>query len=132
MEIKGKGLVKGYARGEALVADTTLSFWGEVDPMTGIIIAKDHPLEGKSIKNKILIIRSTKGSSGTPMIMNLASLEGNAPLAIVNIEIDGLVALGCIVNNIPLLGELEKNPFEFFKTGSIVEVDADNGIIREI
>ena len=31
IEIKGKCVVKGRAEGTALVADTTLSFWGEVD-----------------------------------------------------------------------------------------------------
>ena len=39
IEIKGKCVVKGRAEGTALVADTTLSFWGEVDAVTGKVIS---------------------------------------------------------------------------------------------
>ena len=130
IELKGKGVVKGQAKGEALVADTTLSFWGEVDAVTGQVIAVGHPLEGISLKGKVLVIRSTKGSSGTPMILNLAKLEGNAPAAFVNVEVDSLAALGCIVNNIPMVTDLDQNPFEVIKTGDQVEVDADAGVVK--
>ncbi len=44
--IRCRGLVKGQAEGEALVAPTTLSFWGEVDPISGRVIARGHPLQG--------------------------------------------------------------------------------------
>ncbi len=130
IEIRGKGVVKGKAEGEALVADATLSFWGEVDAVTGRIIAVGHPLEGESLKDRVLVIRSTKGSSGTPMILNLAQLEGNAPVAFVNVEVDGLAALGCIVNEIPMLSELKADPFSSVETGDHVAVDAYAGIMR--
>ena len=73
IDIRGHGVVKGYAEGEALVADTTLSFWGEVDAITGKVIGVGHPLEGISLGGRVLVIRSTKGSSGTPMVLNLHS-----------------------------------------------------------
>ena len=130
LEIRGRGAVKGRAEGEALVADATLSFWGEVDAVTGKVIAVGHPLEGVSLKDRVLVIRSTKGSSGTPMILNLAKLEGNAPAAFVNVEVDGLAALGCIVNGIPMMTDLERDPFEVIATGDGVEVDADRGVLR--
>lgn len=123
-------MVKGYAEGEALVADTTLSFWGEVDAITGKVIGVGHPLEGISLGGRVLVIRSTKGSSGTPMVLNLAQLEGNAPAAFVNVEVDGLAALGCIVNEIPMMTELERDPFELIATGDHVVVDADEGVLR--
>lgn len=130
IEIKGRGVVRGYAEGGALVADTTLSFWGEVDAVTGRVIAVGHPLEGMSLKDRVLVIRSTKGSSGTPMILNLAKLEGNAPAAFVNVEVDSLAVLGCIVNEIPMMADLERDPFEAIATGDHVEVDANSGILR--
>ena len=130
IDIRGKGVVGGKASGEALVADATLSFWGEVDAVTGKIIAVGHPLEGESLKDRVLVIRSTKGSSGTPMILNLAKLEGNAPVAFVNVEGDSLAALGCIVNEIPMLAKLESDPFAVVSTGDQVEVDADAGVMR--
>jgi predicted aconitase with swiveling domain len=127
--IKGRSVVKGRAQGEALVADATLSFWGEVDAVTGKVIAVGHPLEGKSLAGRVLVIRSTKGSSATPMILRLAALEGNAPAAMVNVEVDGLAALGCIVNGIPMMADLEADPFQAIATGDDVTVDADKGVL---
>ena len=63
------------------------------------------------------------------MILNLAQLEGNAPVAFVNVEVDGLAALGCIVNEIPMMTDLESNPFDHISTGDHVVVDADEGIV---
>ena len=128
-EIRGRGVVKGRAEGEALVADAMLSFWGEVDPVTGRVIAVGHPLEGQSLSGRVLVIRSTKGSSATPMVLNLAKLEGKAPAAFVNVEVDSLAALGCIVNNIPMITDLERNPFDNIQTGDHVVVDADRGFV---
>ena len=127
--IKCRGLVKGKAKGEALVAPTTLSFWGEVDPIGGRIIGSGHPLEGKSLGGKVLVIESTKGSSGTPLVIGLASREGNAPAAFVNVNVDALAVLGCVVNEIPMVTDLERDPFQIIETGDAVYVDADNGTI---
>ena len=127
--IKCRGLVKGRAEGEALVAPTTLSFWGEVDPIRGQVIASGHPLEGRSLQGKVLVIESTKGSSATPLVIGLAAREGNAPVAFVNTSIDALAVLGCVVNEIPMVAELERDPFEVIETGDHVCVDADRGVI---
>ncbi len=129
IEIKCRGLVKGKAEGEALVAPTTLSFWGEVDPVTGRIIASGHPLEGERLGGRVLVIRSTKGSSATPLVIGLAHSEGNAPAAFVNTEVDALAVLGCVVNRIPMVGELDRDPFEIIQTGDHLVIDADRGTI---
>ncbi len=129
LRIAGRGVVKGCAEGTALVADATLSFWGEVDPITGKVISVGHPLEGVSLGGRVLVIRSTRGSSATPMILKLAQFEGNAPAAFVNVEIDGLAALGCIVNHIPMITDLEADPFGAIATGDRVVVNADEGFI---
>jgi len=130
--IRGRAVVKGRAEGQALVADAALSFWGEVDPVSGKVIGKGHPLEGESLAGRVLVIRSTRGSSATPMVLNLAKLEGVAPAAFINVEVDSLAALGAIVNGIPLMAELEQNPFEAIHTGDHVIVDADAGLVEII
>ena len=127
--INCRGVVKGTARGQALVAPTTLSFWGEVDPLSGRIIASGHPLEGECLGGKVLVIKSTKGSSATPLVIGLAHREGNAPVAFVNTDIDALAVLGCVVNRIPMVSDLDGDPFEIIQTGDLVEVDADAGTL---
>lgn len=129
IEIRGRRIAGGTAEGEALVSRAMLSFWGEVDPVTGKVIAVGHPLEGCSLKDKVLVIQSTKGSSATPMVLGLAKLEGNAPAALVTVEVDGLSALGAIVQGIPMMAELERNQFECIRTGDRVKVDADAGLL---
>ncbi len=129
IEIKCRGLVKGKALGEALVAPTTLSFWGEVDPGSGRVIASGHPLEGQTLRGKVLVIRSTKGSSATPLVIGLAQQQGNAPVAFVNTDVDCLAVLGCVVNRIPMVADLERDPFEVIASGDHVEVDAEGGKI---
>lgn len=126
--LQGRKVVGGCAEGEALVADAMLSFWGEVDPVTGTVIAVGHPLEGCSLRGRVLVIRSTKGSSATPMVIGLSKLEGNAPAAFLNIEVDGLAALGCIVHGIPMMA-LNATMFESIRTGDHVCVDADQGTV---
>lgn len=128
--LRARGVVRGKAEGHALVADATLSFWGEVDPVTGRVIGKGHPLEGQSLAGRVLVIRSTRGSSATPMVLNLASLEGVAPAAFINVEVDSLAALGAIVNRIPMVTDLERDPFQTIRTGDYVIVDADSGIVE--
>ena len=130
--IKCRGVVKGQAEGEALVASTTLSFWGEVDPVAGQVIASGHPLEGERLGGKVLVIESTKGSSATPLVIGLAAREGNAPVAFVNMNIDALAVLGCVVNEIPMVAEPEIDPFEIIETGDRVLVDGDKGLVTVI
>jgi len=128
--LRGRPVVRGRAEGPALVADATLSFWGEVDPVSGRVIGRGHPLEGNSLAGRVLVIRSTRGSSATPMVLNLAKLEGTAPAAFINVEVDSLAVLGAIVNRIPMITDLERNPFECIRTGDYVVVDAEAGLIE--
>jgi hypothetical protein len=61
--------------------------------------------------------------------MGLAHQAGNAPVALVNTEVDSLAALGCVVNRIPMVAELDTDPFQAIKTGDYVLVDADEGTL---
>ena len=86
------------------------------DNMTSTTAQEDGPA------GRVLGFCPTKGASGTPMILRLAALGGKAPAAMINIELDGLAALGCIVNGIPVIADLERGPFEATATGDDVLV----------
>jgi len=69
--LHGKVVIKGVAEGQVLASTVGLSFWGGVDPETGIIIDHHHPLHGNSIAGKIFVIPSGRGSctgSGTYLL----------------------------------------------------------------
>ncbi len=52
----GTAYVRGKASGDVVASDLELSFWGGVDPWTGEVIDRHHPLSGRSLKDHILAI----------------------------------------------------------------------------
>lgn len=125
--MKGRKIFKGKAEGEALVTKDGISFYGGVDPDTGNIVEKGHELEGQSVAGKILVFPEGKGSTvGSYVLYNLKR-NGKAPLAIVNKECETIVAVGCIISEIPCVDRIE---IEKIKTGMKVKVDAENGIVE--
>ena len=130
IRLRGRKISGGQAEGEALVARTRLSFWGGFDPATGMITEKGNPLEGQTLKNRIVVFISTKGSSGTSNMLNLAKRFGAQPAAIINTELDCLAVIGCQVHGIPMVTDLDQDPFSVIKTGDWVKVDADRGLVE--
>ncbi|MFC1799045.1 aconitase X swivel domain-containing protein, partial [Thermodesulfobacteriota bacterium] len=51
----GKKVVKGTAEGEAIVSQEPISFLGGVNPQTGLVVEKNHELEGCCITRKVLV-----------------------------------------------------------------------------
>jgi len=127
--VRCRTVVPGRVTGEAVVSKSRLSFWGGYDPVSGKVVDTTNPLYGCSLKDKVLVLISTKGSSGTSGVLATAKKRGNAPAAFINTEVDALAALGCVVQEIPLVSDLEKDPFEVIRTGDLVTVDTEKGII---
>ena len=128
--LKGHKVAKGKARGEALVSQSPISFMGGVNPETGLIVEKGHELEGASISEKILIFPTGKGSTVGSYQLYELTIQKKAPKAIINVRADPIVAIGAIMGNIPMVDKLEQSPLEVIKTKDLVEVDADQGIVR--
>ncbi|MBR0555892.1 aconitase family protein [Ciceribacter sp. L1K23] len=90
-------LIDGKAEGPVLFADTALSFWGGVDPETGIVIDQAHPLHGRSIAGAILAIPGGRGScTGSAVLMQLIA-NGKAPAGLVFCQREEILTLGVIV-----------------------------------
>lgn len=95
--IAGQVIVAGQAEGEVLYSDVPLSFWGGVDPTTGEVIDRHHPLSGETLAGRILAIPSSRGScSGSGVILELI-LNGQGPLAILLERPEAIITLGVIV-----------------------------------
>ena len=78
---------------------------------------------------KVVVMPSTKGSSGNTMFVRIASLEGKAPAALIHKEIDSPLVLACAIANIPLV-QIGETEFGSIQDGDWIEVDADEGIIE--
>jgi predicted aconitase with swiveling domain len=126
IELQGRKIYKGKAEGEALVTGVDLSFYGGVDPETGEVVEKDHPLEGLSVAGKILVMPSGKGSTVGSYVLYALRKADKAPAAIVNKETDPVIAVGSIISEIPTVDSVDITKIE---NGQIVEVDADRGVV---
>ena len=95
--LAGRSLVDGAAFGPLLYADVGLSFWGGVDPFSGEVIDRHHPLSGECLAGRVLAIPSGRGScTGSSVLMELIS-NGHAPAALVLAEADEILTLGVLV-----------------------------------
>jgi len=95
--LTGRCLVPGAAEGALLFADVGLSFWGGVDPCSGEVIDRHHPLSGQHLAGRVLAIPSGRGScTGSSVLMELIS-NGHAPAALVLAEPDEILTLGVLV-----------------------------------
>ena len=74
-----------------------LSFWGGIDPQTGLIIDASHPQVGESISGRILRMPHSRGSSSSPSVLAESLRLGTGPAAIVLDQADPMVALGAVV-----------------------------------
>ncbi|HEY3729738.1 MAG TPA: DUF126 domain-containing protein [Steroidobacteraceae bacterium] len=128
--LRGRKVVGGVAEGEALVTRDTISGWGGVNPMAGVIIETRHELRGQSFKDKVLVFPGAKGSSGWSVVFHLARLAGTAPKAMVFNEMTTKVALGAVVMRCPSVTDLDQDPLAVIETGDWVRVDGDAATVE--
>ena len=127
MELKGRLISRGIAEAEALVTTQPISFYGGVDPNTSEIIEKGHELQGKKVKDKILVFPNGKGSTVGSYTLYRMKKGGNAPAGIINRECETVVAVGAIISEIPCVDKVDVSKI---KTGDTVRVDNGVATIR--
>jgi len=132
--INCKPLVAGYGRGKILVTHQSISFWGGVDPATGMIVDPRHELFEKSITGKVLAFPYGKGSAAAPLVFLELAKQGTAPAAIINLETDPLLVAGPIISKhfysrtIPVV-TLSGEQFPLLKNGMHAVIDGNKGKI---
>jgi predicted aconitase/predicted aconitase with swiveling domain len=87
--------------GEAFVTDTPITLLGFVNRHTGRIEEPGHPAHGRSMAGKIAIFPKGSGSTVAPYVLLELYYRGQAPLAIVNTDIDQQSAPACSLESIP-------------------------------
>ena len=128
--LNGRKVVGGCTEGEALVTRDTVSGWGGIDPLQGIITERRHELRGQSFKDKVFVFPGAKGSSGMSMIFHQTRLNGVAPRALIFNDMTTKAALASVILHAPAVTGLDRNPLEVIDSGDWVRVDADKGIVE--
>ena len=126
MKLHGRKIYQGQAQGEALVTSMGISFFGGVDPDTGVIVETGHELEGQSISGKVLVFPTGKGSTVGSYTLYRLKRNGLAPAAIINAQCETITAVGCIIAEIPCVDQI---PIDQLTTGMLVRVDGEAGTI---
>jgi predicted aconitase with swiveling domain len=127
--LRGRRVVGGKARAEALVTTQTISGWGGISENDGSVIELHHELHGQSFAGKVLVFPGAKGSSGWSAYFHMCRLNGTAPAAMLFTRMTTKIALGAVVTRVPTLTDFDADIFELIDTGDMVEVDADAGLV---
>ncbi|MEG1602679.1 MAG: DUF126 domain-containing protein [Cloacibacillus sp.] len=127
---KCRSIVRGSGAGEAVVSKDAMCFY-LTDPKTGVVIERNHAIQGKSIAHKILVVQSGKGSS-VVQVDGFYQLwvKGNLPAAIIVREAEPVIVSSAVVVGSTMVDRLEADPFEAIEDGDYVEVDADAQEVR--
>lgn len=128
MMIKCRNIAKGKAKGELIVSSEPISFLGGVNPENGQVIDPNHELKGQSIKDKVLFIPGGKGSTVGSYVIFQMMKNDTAPKAIICLNAEPIIATGAIMSDIPMVDSPEDT--NELTTGTLVEVDGDNGTIE--
>ncbi len=126
-KLKGRTIYKGKTEGEALVTSHGISFYGGVDPDTGKIAEKGHELEGQIITDKILVFPTGKGSTVGSYVIYQMVKTGTGPKALILKDCEAIVAVGCIISDLPCIDQIDIDKIE---TGMNLSLDAENGIVE--
>ena len=127
MKLQGRVIHAGQAQGAALVTHMGISFFGGVDPESGIIVERGHDLEGQCVRGRVLVFPTGKGSTVGSYTLYRLRHSGAAPAAIINSECETITAVGCIIAEIPCLDQVN---IRQIPNGAWVRVDGEKGEIE--
>ena len=102
------------------MSPSPIGFLGGVDPETGVIVERGHPLEGRSVAGRVLVFPTGKGSTVGSYTLYRLSRNGLAPAAIINAQSEAIVAVGAIISDIPMVDQVD---ISLLRDGDYVIVD---------
>lgn len=130
----GTAIVPGDARGLALVSDVPLSLWGGLDPHTGEVIDRRHPLSGAMVAGRVLVMPAGRGSCTASGVLLETVRHGVAPAAIVLSRADPILGLGAILGEelygrtvpVVVLAEAERATIP---TEALIVIETDGAVL---
>ncbi len=129
--IQGRGVIPGRVEGRALVCPKSITGWGGIDPVTGVIKDHDNPNKGQSIQGTILVMPGSKGSNGWSCYFSITRVSGVMPLGLVFTKVDSSSAVAATGMGIPTVVEFppDCDPCRLIRSGDTVAIDGSTGIV---
>jgi predicted aconitase with swiveling domain len=124
IHMRGRSICRGVVTADALVLGSSLSFLGGVDPRTGRVKDRGTGAFNKTVRGRVLVFPTGKGSTVGSYVIYGLQVNGKAPAAMVNETTETIVATGAILAKIPLVDQVD---ISMIHTGDRVTVDGDRG-----
>jgi len=125
VSLKCRKIAEGKAEGETIISADAICFY-LVQPETGVVIEKNHSLEGQSIAGKILVMPSGKGSSVVQADGLYKLMKHNkAPKGMIVEFPDPVLVSSAIVMEIPTVMKVDKKFYKQIRSGDYIQIDAD-------
>jgi predicted aconitase with swiveling domain len=125
-ELQGRIIKAGTAEGLALVSSEPIGFLGGVDPETGRVVERGHPLAGQCVTGRVLVFPTGKGSTVGSYTLYRMAKAGTAPAAIINAESEAIVAVGAIIGEIPMVDQID---IKQIQAGDRIRVDGSRIVV---
>lgn len=129
LHFKGRAIVKGRAEGEAIVSPQRISFYGGINPETGVVIEQSNPLAGRSISDKVFVFPGGKGSTVGSYTLMRMKRNSVSPVAMICRRADSVVAVGCVLAEIPFIDCVSDRFFEVVRDEDSVVVDGARELV---
>jgi hypothetical protein len=113
--------------GEALVTGDAFSPRYDLDRTTGEISRRGHKAEGQNVRDRILVVTTSKGGVAAGWAFYDLKHRGLAPKALICRSTNTVFVQGCVLANIPILHRLEPDPLATLRTGDRVRVEPQQG-----
>jgi phosphomecalonate degydratase small subunit len=131
--LRGRGLMKGTARGKALLSERAFTFAHGVDPSSGNVTDVRSDIRGSNVRGAILFYPFGKGSTTASAWFLETARQGNNPAAIVTEGIDLSAVIGSVMagviygKKVPVISGVPRSAYMTIKQGEEVSVDGDSG-----
>lgn len=133
-KVSGRMNSEAMISGPILHLEEPLSFWGGLDPATGVITDIHHPQVGVCVTGKILVMEHGRGSSSSSSVVLELIRNKAGPVAIILLEMDTHIVLGSIAAEelygllMPII-VVSRDILESLHTGDIVNIDPTNKLV---
>lgn len=121
--VKARVICTGDVSGEVLFTDKPLLIYTGIDPASGNVVERGHPLNGQSVAGRVLVFPEAKGSTVGSWTLLQLKKNGVAPLAIVNQLCEPIVATGAIMARIPCVDKVDIAPLRDCQRVTIADDD---------
>jgi len=121
--LKCKAVCDHDAEAQILYSEKAINFY-LVDPFSSEVIEDDHPLKGKKIRGKAIVIPSGKGSSVVQLdgLYQLLS-NGNQPSLIIVKDPDPVLVSAAFICGMPIISGLPEKFFNLARNGGTIKLN---------